>query len=52
MDLATAIAHEMGHVLGLEHAATPGDIMAPFLPAGTRREPTAYDVDAAFTSGP
>jgi hypothetical protein len=51
MDLATVIAHEMGHVLGLKDNATPGDIMAMFLPAGTRRQPTALDLDAAFTPG-
>jgi hypothetical protein len=48
MDLATVIAHEMGLVLGLKETNTPGDIMAPFLPAGVRRLPTAQDVDALF----
>src|SRR5262249_39397409 len=49
MDLATVLAHEMGHVLGLEHAARPGDVMDPFLPAGTRRMPSPLDLDAFFS---
>src|SRR5205823_1928568 len=50
MDLATVIAHEMGHVLGFEHTATPGDVMGPFLATAMRRQPTALDVAAAFIS--
>jgi hypothetical protein len=50
MDLATVLAHEMGLVLGLnETPARPDDIMAPFLSAGVRRRPTAFDLDTFFS---
>jgi hypothetical protein len=51
MDLTTVIAHEMGLVLGLKETSTPGDIMAPYLPAGVRRLPTPQDIDALFSQG-
>ena len=51
MDLATVIAHEMGHVLGLEHSAASGDLMDPFLPPGVRRTPTTADLNALFSGG-
>jgi hypothetical protein len=47
MDLPTVLAHEMGHVLGLGHAAVPGDVMDPTLPAGVRRVPTPADVNGS-----
>src|SRR5439155_14245723 len=41
VDLLTVLAHEMGHVLGLDddHAADPvaGNVMADVLPVGVRR---------------
>jgi hypothetical protein len=49
MDLATVLAHEMGHVLGLEHTTLPGDVMDPFLPAGVRRMPSVLDLDTFFS---
>jgi hypothetical protein len=47
MDLASALAHEMGHVIGLDddHNVLHGvDLMYDSLAAGIRREPTAKDV--------
>jgi hypothetical protein len=47
MDLLSAVAHELGHLVGLDddhdkgHAA---DVMGDTLTAGTRRTPTAADV--------
>ncbi|NLF67704.1 MAG: choice-of-anchor D domain-containing protein, partial [Candidatus Anammoximicrobium sp.] len=38
-DLLTVIAHELGHVLGLEHADDEHNVMAETLPAGVRRLP-------------
>jgi hypothetical protein len=42
MDLLTVVMHELGHVLGLqslEPGESPRNLMAPTLPAGTRRLP-------------
>src|SRR6185436_1688810 len=42
VDLLTAVAHELGHLLGradLDPAAHPGDLMAGELVAGERRVP-------------
>ena len=43
VDLATVVAHEMGHILGMKDLPLPGDLMALYLPAGTRRMPTSLD---------
>jgi hypothetical protein len=57
MDLLTVVMHELGHVLGLqslEPGESPRNLMAPTLPAGTRRLPgpagfaQQQAVDAAF----
>jgi len=43
MDLLSALAHELGHLAGLddEHA---GDVMGESLGTGTRRRPTQADM--------
>ena len=53
VDLVTVLAHELGHVLGLEHAGAAQSalsVMQPYLVAGERRLPTADDVGAAHGS--
>jgi hypothetical protein len=49
MDLATVLAHEMGHVLGLRDTSQPGDLMAQYLSPGMRRLPRTQDVRATLT---
>jgi hypothetical protein len=45
VDLATVLAHEMGHVLGLADQTTqPNDVMYQSLGVGVRRLPTVQDV--------
>jgi hypothetical protein len=51
MDLLSVIAHELGHTLGLEDINSledPDELMADVLSSGTRRRPSAGDVDAVF----
>lgn len=53
LDLLTALAHEMGHVLGLGHVDAqdaPYHLMAGTLQPGVRRLPSADSVDAVFTA--
>ena len=51
IDLLTVLDHELGHVLGLDDNAAD-DLMAVYLAAGTRRLPTAAEVDAVFAGSP
>jgi hypothetical protein len=51
MDLETALAHEMGHVLSLpDQTAQPDDVMFESLMPGVRKAPTTQDVDAVFAA--
>src|SRR5262249_35005348 len=47
IDLLTAVMHEIGHALGLDHAADASDLMSDHLVTGERRLPGAADVQAA-----
>jgi hypothetical protein len=53
MDLLSVVAHELGHLLGLDHDDRDGDVMGEALAIGVRRVPTAADVPTADpTAGP
>ncbi len=43
MDLLSAVAHELGHLLGLDHDDHAGGVMGAALAAGTRRTPMPRD---------
>jgi large repetitive protein len=51
MDLRTVLAHELGHILGLGHSDSYASVMEETLSLGTRRLPTAEDVDSLFEAG-
>lgn|GEM_PF-2090915 len=44
MDLFTAMLHEFGHALGLQHSSNPQDVMYASLDPGVRRLPTVADL--------
>ncbi len=54
MDLLTVLAHELGHVLGLEHDPEPGHLMSDTLAPGVRLLPigTSDEIDKSTTSSP
>ena len=43
VDLLSALEHEVGHLLGLEHSASPGNVMQGEIVLGVRRLPTVWD---------
>jgi hypothetical protein len=45
MDLLTVLLHEYGHALGLEHTADAHSLMTTTLQPGTRRLPSAEELD-------
>lgn len=47
-DLLSVLAHEQGHLLGLEDLLDPHRLMGYQLIPGLRRKPTAADVDSLF----
>ena len=50
-DLLSAVMHEMGHVLGLDHDQDGDDLMADILQPGQRRLPTLADIDEILAQG-
>ena len=52
MDLLTVVAHELGHIAGLDDLdPQPGSLMSSTLPAGVRRTVWDADVDKVFQNG-
>lgn len=47
VDLLTALEHELGHLFGLPHSSSPGNIMNDELDLGVRRSVTAHDAALA-----
>ena len=45
-----ALAHEIGHERGLEHAGDEFSVMDDLLRVGAKRLPTSRDVDALFAA--
>jgi Matrixin len=50
MDLRSVIAHELGHLVGLDHGEDAGDVMGESLGSGVRRTPTTADVTSAMAA--
>jgi hypothetical protein len=51
MDLVTVVAHELGHVAGLEHLVDEDSLMASTLGRGVRRAAGLAERDALFAEG-
>lgn len=52
MDLLTVVAHELGHIAGLDDLnASVGSLMNQTLSKGVRRTPGASETDALFANG-
>jgi PAS domain-containing protein len=49
IDLVSVVAHELGHVLGLEDRAADGGLMAGTLGTGVRRMPSSREVESALS---
>ena len=52
MDLLTVLAHELGHLLGIEHDTAPGHLMSETLAPGNRLLPigSSNDIDDVFST--
>lgn len=48
VDLLTVLAHELGHLLGLDHVEVESDLMADILARGERRLPSPAILDRLF----